>query len=267
MSKYMKLFDTHSDYEDFVGGGGILKPNVSHCVQENEVHYKPIPNFNGHEYVDLGLPSGTLWATMNVGSESETDNGLYFAWGETEGYDIDQISGSATPHRDFDWQSYKLSDNATSASSPNFIKYNTKSNYGVVDNIMRLELVDDAAHAYMGGDWKMPTSEQFDELFSLDYIEFNPAAENYQGSGMICSTFTNVNNGNVLVLPWAGSFNYGGNFYDAAYYWTSSLSEQSNTNYDCRNSYRFICNGDRWGASGVDYRIYGMTIRGVVSDT
>lgn len=62
-------------------------PNVSLCAQENEVYYNPIHDqFNGHAYVDLGLPSGTLWATMNVGANSPTDYGLYFAWGETQGY-------------------------------------------------------------------------------------------------------------------------------------------------------------------------------------
>ena len=46
---------------------------------------------NGHEFVDLGLPSGTLWATCNVGATSPEQRGLYFAWGETEGYSADQV--------------------------------------------------------------------------------------------------------------------------------------------------------------------------------
>ena len=44
-----------------------------------------------HEYVDLGFPNGTLWATMNVGANSETDYGLYFQWGDTQGYTAEQV--------------------------------------------------------------------------------------------------------------------------------------------------------------------------------
>lgn len=50
----------------------------------------------GHEYVDLGLPSGTLWATYNVGATSPYEKGQYFAWGETD------------PREDFSWESYKF---------------------------------------------------------------------------------------------------------------------------------------------------------------
>ena len=49
-----------------------------------------IDPYNGHEFVDLGLPSGTKWATMNVGANSPTEYGKYFAWGETEGYYEDE---------------------------------------------------------------------------------------------------------------------------------------------------------------------------------
>lgn len=42
MSEYIKLFENHTQYETFIGGEGVLRPNVSHCVQENEVHYNPI---------------------------------------------------------------------------------------------------------------------------------------------------------------------------------------------------------------------------------
>lgn len=55
---------------------------------------------NGHEYVDLGLPSGTLWATCNVGAESENDVGLYFQWGDTQGYTADQV-GSGEGQKEF----------------------------------------------------------------------------------------------------------------------------------------------------------------------
>ncbi len=57
---------------------------------------KPDGVIGGYEYVDLGLPSGTLWATYNVGATSPYEKGQYFAWGEVE------------PREDFSWESYKF---------------------------------------------------------------------------------------------------------------------------------------------------------------
>lgn len=106
---------------------------------------------NGYEYVDLGLPSGTLWATCNVGADKPTDFGLYFHWGDTKGYSKDQV-GTGDGKKKFadDWSDYKF------GVTPNFTKYNA---YGAT-----LELVDDAANANMGGDWHMPTPKQVLEL-------------------------------------------------------------------------------------------------------
>lgn len=146
--KNLKLFASHSQFIEPTD-----KPAVSYCEQENEVHYHP-DLFNGYRYVDLGLPSGTLWAVMNVGANSETDYGLYFAWGETEGYTASQVSGSATPHKDFSWSDYKYG-----TSSSNLTKYNATDNKTVLD------LEDDAASVNMGGDWHMPNRAQCIELF------------------------------------------------------------------------------------------------------
>ena len=46
---------------------------------------------NGHSYIDLGLPSGTLWATCNVGASKPTQSGLYFQWGDVQGYKTEQV--------------------------------------------------------------------------------------------------------------------------------------------------------------------------------
>ena len=89
MATYLKLFETHTQYETFIGGGGntpFVKPNVSYCVQENDVHYNPLSIHNGHEYVDLGLTSKTKWEKKKKKKNSATENGLYFAWAKTTGY-------------------------------------------------------------------------------------------------------------------------------------------------------------------------------------
>ena len=98
--------------------------------------------------VDLGLPSGTKWANMNVGAEKPEDYGLYFAWGETTGY------AAGTSHS-FDWDSYKWYNGSI----------NTETKYSdTVDNKTILDPEDDAAHFNWGGLWYMPTGEDVREL-------------------------------------------------------------------------------------------------------
>ena len=60
-------------------------------------------NNNGYDYVDFGLPSGTLWATCNVGASKPSDTGLYFQWGDTKGYTAEQVGKD----KQFDWDDYK----------------------------------------------------------------------------------------------------------------------------------------------------------------
>ena len=94
MGKYLKEFSTHAEYDAYINGSGAILPNVSICTTEGDVHYNPYDPYNGHEYVDLGLPSGTKWATMNIGASSVTDYGTFYQYGkglnevkDTEEYD------------------------------------------------------------------------------------------------------------------------------------------------------------------------------------
>ena len=109
-----------------------------------------------YEYVDLGLPSGLKWATMNVGAIHETDYGYYFQWG-----DVEDKSNS-----DCSWKTYK---HCSDGIYKTFIKYCTDSDYGLfgtVDNKITLETEDDAARVHMGGDWRMPTEAEVQELMN-----------------------------------------------------------------------------------------------------
>ena len=112
-------------------------------------------NFNNNlfRYVDLDLPSGTLWATCNVGAKKPSDCGKYFQWGDTKGYTADQV-GTGDGQKKFasDESDYKF------GVYPNYSKYTTKG--------ATLELEDDAAHVNMGGDWHMPTPTQINELIN-----------------------------------------------------------------------------------------------------
>ena len=108
-----------------------------------------------HDYVDLGLPSGTLWATCNVGADSPEDYGDYFAWGETQ------------PKDTYDWSTYQYcngSYNTLTKYSVEFFDswYEQYTNYGYngfIDNLTTLLPEDDAATANWGADWRMPTKK------------------------------------------------------------------------------------------------------------
>lgn len=122
---------------------------------------KDFNNTNGFGYVDLDLPSKTLWATCNVGADKPSDFGLYFQWGDVQGYTSDQI-GLGDRQKKFasDWSDYKWFRNDAFTRYRNaFIKY---KNSGLVLDI--LDLDDDAANINMGGDWHMPSPEQIQEL-------------------------------------------------------------------------------------------------------
>ena len=106
---------------------------------------------NGHEYVDLGLPSGTLWATCNVGANSPEDYGDYFAWGETE------------TKTTCDWDTYKYG-NGDYDELTKYCSNFEQGHHGFTDNLTVLQPDDDAATANWGNGWCMPTKEQWEEL-------------------------------------------------------------------------------------------------------
>ena len=110
---------------------------------------------NGHEYVDLGLPSGTLWATCNVGATKPEEYGDYFAWGET------------VPKDEYSWKTYKWEEYVVNNDGTYKVvikKYNNNNMYGNTDNKSELDLDDDAAYANWGNNWRMPSIEQIREL-------------------------------------------------------------------------------------------------------
>jgi len=210
-------------------------------------------NNNGHEYVDLGLPSGTLWATMNIGANSVTDNGLYFAWGETTGYTAAQV-GSSQGKKHFSWIDYELGNGDSTADD--MTKYNS------TDSKTVLEAVDDAAVVNMGGEWHMPTKAQFDELLNTTYVT-NAWVTNYQGSGVNGRLFTSVaDNTKTLFFPAAGSCYNGSvdNVGRYGYVWSRSVYESY------LNSARvmyFYSGGV--GVSSYDSRCFGYSVRGVIN--
>lgn len=244
--EYLKLFENHSQYADFIETEDFIRPNVSHCIEQNEVHYNPILFIDGHEYVDLGLPSGTLWATMNVGAKSKTDYGLYFAWGETQG------------RTDVSTETFRCSDYEFNPSGD----HSTMTKYNATDGKTVLDLEDDAVHVNWGGNWHMPTKEQCEELFNTTYVT-NAWITNYRNSGVNGRLFTSVNNGNTMFIPAAGGYVdssvYGVGNYNVV--WTSTLHPE----YMYYAWYLYCHNDDRTGVGSGYSRCSGLSVRGVIT--
>lgn len=198
-----------------------------------------------YEYVDLGLPSGLKWATMNIGAETETDYGDYFMW------------GSVTPNTadECNWASYKYCN----GSCNTLTKYNTSTLYGEnTDNITTLESVDDAASQIIGGDWRMPTKAEFDELLNGTTNEW---ITNFNGTGVNGRKFTSkTDTSKYIFIPAAGYCNSGSvvNVGYNGYVWSSSLKDE----YPNLAWYLYFNSGDCDMNDGSRYR--GRSVRGVM---
>ena len=145
-----------------------------------------------YQLIDLGLPSGTLWLDRNIGASSPEDAGLYFAWGETQGYDADDVCKV----KRFGWKDYKY----VNCKFDKLTKYCDNSSYGndgYTDDLTTLETTDDAVlqnvHKY-----SMPTKEQLQELVNGTTSTW--ATQN----GVNGKLFTSKTNGNSIFIPAVG---------------------------------------------------------------
>ncbi len=186
-----------------------------------------------HEFVDLGLPSGTLWATCNVGANFPEEYGDYFAWGET------------TPKSMYGWSTYFDTDDGGST----FKKYN--NNGGLTE----LQSEDDAATANWGSGWQMPSLAQIQELNNSSYT----TTVWTQMNGVSGRKITSKSNGNSIFLPAAG-YRWRGELYYAVsygYYWSSSLYPYGG---DYAYYLQFLSGDWHWYDNG---RYYGQSVRAV----
>ena len=207
---------------------------------------QPIDNgdtVDEHEYVDLGLPSGVLWATCNVGAESPEAFGDYFAWAETQ------------PKAVYDWKSYRYGDFCIERYD--LTKYCTDSLYGAdgfADYKSILEPEDDAATVNWGEEWRTPTSEEWEEL--MQYTSAVRTTLNDVGGWLLTA-----DNGNAIFLPAAGY--WWDDILNAAgigVYWSSLVNKDS----PCR-AWGFHFNWDQCHICGSSDRNRGQTVRAVRS--
>lgn len=185
------------------------------CKKENKCNC----NLNEGDWVDLGLPSGLLWATRNVGASSPTDYGDYFAWAEI------------TPKSKYDWRSYRYCVYDEYRDSPLFTKYYTPY-YGYYNNgsdgLIILQPIDDVSTANYGG--RTPTKDECQELYNNTKSRW----VTIDGVDGLCFTGSN---GNSLFLPAASWFSDSKGKPGYGFYWSSSLDTMLSRRSWCYDFY------------------------------
>ena len=193
------------------------------------------------EFIEI---AGIKWATCNVGAKSPTDFGLYFQWGDRKGYTADEVG------------------NIKRFNRPSYKHYNGKrlTKYNEFDCNPVLDLCDDAAFAYMGHGWRMPTKEDFRCLLGSTTYRWS---KSYQDSGVAGRVFTDrTDETKELFFPATGYciddkvLRVG----DIGYYWTRSLYS-----YEAFYAYRFYIGGGGANCCFNDHRCNGFSVRGILT--
>lgn len=194
-----------------------------------------------YAYVDLGLPSGLMWATCNIGAQNPYDFGDKFAWGET-----------ATKQK-FTWSTYTWCNGGNTSIT----KYCAESNFGTVDGLTQLEPEDDAAHIQWGGVWRMPTYDEQVELKDNCYWQWTSGYNGSNVAGFIVYKAKaesdrgkhSYNNPSLsasyslsdthIFLPAAGYMANTTMSYEGVLgsYWSSTLRAGNSANANCFNIY------------------------------
>lgn len=184
--KHIKLFNEDSEYQEYIANNSAL-PNVSHCIAEDHVHYNPTDPYiiYGHEVVDLGLPSGLLWATTNLGAETFSDTGNYYQYGK----------GASTYDQTHEQPGYTGKENPLSSSA-------------------------DSATQVWGSNWRTPTQDEMIELIDNTTHQY---VTNYKNSGVDGMLFTGTNGRELFLIAGGGKNPQGPEFpSNYGYYWSSS---------------------------------------------
>ncbi len=193
-------------------------PNVYSITTLNKV-------INGHKFINLGLPSGLLWAECNVGASSPWEDGDYYAWGETQ------------TKSDYSWSTYKWGSNPT--------KYNSS------DGKTTLEASDDVATVKWGKECRMPSRAEFQELYNKCDWTWKSS---YNGAS---GYLVKGPNGQTIFFPASGNgvLSSHGSY---GYYRSSSLNTRKAR---CAYYLNFYSGGIY--PSGYEFRCNGLSVRPV----
>lgn len=158
-------------------------------------------NENNVEFVDLGLPSGTLWCTCNLGANKPEDSGIYYSYGDPKPYTVVEDTDRAGRYNIVSEDGTIIDSNTflniwkfaianIEDYSFSFIKYNIDPSIPNVDYLSELQPEDDVARMY-DNSWRTPSKEELTELKDFTTQQFD-------GKGV---TFTSNINGNSIYIP------------------------------------------------------------------
>ena len=220
-----------------------MKSLIEYINESNNIELISDGKERGFEYVDLGLPSGTMWATYNVGASKPEDEGLLFQFGRVDGYKYGDKNDQ-----------FRTNDQNKQDTGSEYIPVTTSGKIYKKNEI--LDLSDDAAHVNMGGKWRMPTYEQLKEL----YDNTTHRVETINGvKGML---FTSKINSNKLFIPFMQGSWWNGNWDDwgrsDAFVWSSQVHP-----FDVNRAYGLYC--DSGGNASISNlsRSCALSVRGV----
>lgn len=209
-------------------------------------------SYLNRNYVDLGLPSGTLWATYNVGASKPEGLGNHYAWGETSGCNTKD---------EYQPRNYKYYDYLSDLYTKYFVQSSSEGVNGIVDGLKVLLPEDDAATVNWGGNWRMPTYKERDELINTQYTKWTLTTVNGVIGYLVESIVTGYE-GNSIFLPIAG-YCHGSKKEDAVgekgYYITKNLYTSNPS-----NAYFLLLTTDHFSTGGTA-RYFGTSVRAVVS--
>lgn len=258
-----------------MNGDGLL--TISDVTALVDVILNSSSDFGTHEYVDLGLPSGTLWATTNVGATNPEDCGGYFAWGETVSRgEEDKSNLSNYQYADTYVKTYYSSYTYKWGTFEDGLltKYCDNSEYGYkgyTDALTELELSDDAAYVNWGPGWRTPTKEQLEELVD----PANTKMECITVNGVLGRKITSIRpgyEGNSIFLPFAGGAREDEDPASTGLgmvgvYWSRMLRQEADPNY---SHCLYMLSDEAVEEAGeqstmvmYNYRVFGFSVRPV----
>lgn len=215
------------------------------------------------EYVDLGLPSGLLWASCNLGAKNILDVGKYYSWGDTQGYTLEEVLNLA-----------KEGTELFNEDLSNYVhaSYNETTSLYEYDNYPadQLEKNDDAISLEKGKNWRIPSVDEIRELVAnTELIDDLNSLTNFEKDfyenerGII---FVSKNNGNKIIFPFTSYIKDGSlrENYNHVLFWSRSINEENEGQSWLFNS-NYATDSPETNLVVPKYRYRGVPLRGVLS--